>query len=704
MRFFPFLLLLSFLPSVGLAAQGDSTRVDSVSASRLPEVVVTIPRHRTVSSNVPGAVTVLDRAEMTRGRRTIGLDEALSGVAGLLVSNRENFSLDQRLSIRGFGSRANFGMRGVRLLVDGVPQTLPDGQSQLTNLDLAAIDRVEILHGASSALYGNAAGGVVQFTSRTPTVEGTTSLLRFQAGSHGMTRAHSWTGVKRGNTTASLAMSRTDLDGFRDHSAARFVQGAGRVDQRVGLWSFGFRAAVADAPKAQNPGALTEIEANQTPTMAAPNNVARGADKDVTQTQLSFHAQRDWIGGLTAEAVVFGIWRDLDNPLATPPPAAGSPTEGTFNQIDRWVVGSRLEVTLPLAHRRGRITAGADWQRMRDRRTNLRSIQGRPTAEFLVNQREVVTEFGPFVEAAWVFGSVGLQGGVRYDRLAFTVDDRLRTGDANRSGRRVMSNLSGSIGTTLHLGRSLSTYLSLGTAFESPTSTELVSQPDGTIGLNANLGPQRSTSMEWGLRGALNGASFRFAAYRTLVHDAIVQAREQDGRAVFQNAGQTRHQGMEVDVRVPLGDNANLRGAYTLSDLTFRQYRVPNRASVDTLDGNRLPGVPIHRLRLGLQTRGHGFTLDVDHTISSSVLANDANTLRASSWGAGVTDLRITWITQRSRALGSPFVGIENLFDRRYIGSVTVNGFGGRVFEPAAGRELYIGFSFSLGWPSPALP
>lgn len=706
-------LSLLALPLASAGGQQDSTRTDSTRAARLPDIAVTVTRQTAPLSRIPASISVLNREALTRGRATLGLDEALADVPGVHVANRYNASLDQRLSIRGFGSRSSFGMRGLRLVLDGVPQTLPDGQGQLSNLDLASVDRIEILRGASSALYGNAAGGVLQFSTVLPEERGFTQSFRAQGGTFDTRKWHFLSGFRSDATVASLAVSRMEIDGFRDHSSADQRQVTARLLHDItSRWQLGFRVAVADAPEAKNPGALTAAEAASTPSAAAPNNVARGADKDVTQTQLSVHlegrpgteAGRGAGSGVRTSLGAWVQWRDLDNPLATAPPAPADPTEGTFNTIDRVVLGTRAEAAIPFDGNRGTLTLGADVQRMRDERRNFRSDGGQITTALLVDQRETVSEVGPFAHASWQTGPVVLSGGLRYDRLVFRVRDRVAAGGEDHSGRRVMANVSGSLGATITLDDRHNTWVTAGTAFESPTSTELVSLPGGVIGLNRALGPQRAVSVEWGIRGRQRVAEYSLAVYRITVRDALIQAREQDGRAFFQNAGRTRHQGIEAGLQVRPLTGLSLQGAYTLSDLRFTRFRVTNGSVTDTLDGNRLPGVPLHQLRLGVRSDVGPVTLDLDQTVASGVWADDRNTQQASSWGAGITGLRATWTLGAGRLSGRPFVGVENLFNRRYISAVTVNGFGGRVFEPGASRQVYVGTTLDWGvWSTGAL-
>ena len=274
--------------------------------------------------------------------------------------------------------------------------------------------------------------------------------------------------------------------------------------------------------------------------------------------------------------------------------------------------------------------------------------------------------------------------GLRYDWVRFDLDDRY-TGDGfDDSGARTMSALSGNIGASWTFDDRFVPYVNVSTAFETPTTTELVNQPDGSGGFNPELGPQRAVNYEVGARGQpARGVSYSVALFLGRVTDAIVQQLEVGGRAFFRNAGKTHNDGAEVGLTVSPVNALTLSAAYT-----YARYRF----SGDSLDGNRLPGVPEHFWRLGVRTvLPAGFYADADHTISTSVAADDANTIIVPAWGEGITNLRLGWNGNSGSMRVAPFLGLNNLWDRRYIGSVTLNGVGGRVIEPAPRRVIYLG-------------
>src|SRR5215210_5853568 len=519
----------------------DTAYRDTVPVRELPEITVT--RAPEPLERVPYAVGVLDRTALQRGQQTLGIDEALNNLPGVVVSNRYNFSLDQRISIRGFGSRSNFGVRGLKILLDGVPQTLPDGQSQLTNIDFATIDRAEVLRGASSSLYGNASGGVISFQTQQAAPGPFAQSVRVQGGSgerdgDDFYKWQTWTSGRSGSVSGTLSVSQFKADGFRQHSAAEFRQLNTGLDYAItGSTLARVRLSLADNPEAQNPGALTLAEYLANPDSAAANNIRRGADKDAQQHQLALGLRHFDAAGNEYEATIFGLIRDLANPLAAPPDINPGPSAGTYVAIDRAVGGARLSASRRLgsAETSPRLNAGADVQLMRDDRQNFVHNAGVPTADVFLNQLEKITELGPFAQVQWSPNEhLLISTGLRYDWVRFDLDDRYVGDGFDDSGARTMAALSGNIGASWSFDTRFVPYVNVSTAFETPTTTELVNKPDGSGGFNPELGPQRAVNYEIGARGQpIPQLGYSIAVFLGRVTDAIVQQAEISGRAFF---------------------------------------------------------------------------------------------------------------------------------------------------------------------------
>lgn len=668
-----------------------------VSATRTPVPLATLPM----------AVQVVERDRISRGRPTWGLDEALASVPGVYAANRYNFSQDQRISIRGFGSRSAFAVRGIKVLVDGIPQTLPDGQGQLTNLELGEADRIEVLRGSSSALYGNAAGGVISVWTSPQIPELITEEARLVVGrftpGRTWTKWQSTTVAPIGAGVAQLTGSRLSYEGERDHSAADSRDLNTRVRFPVGTtWSLSGVLDVGLDPRADNPGSLTAAELAANPDTAPALNVNRHAGKDVTQVQAGATLHRALSDGGDFALTVFGLSRDLKNPITT-----------TYIGLQRVDYGVRTTVSraMPVGSLRHRLTAGFDFQRQRDNRLNWNYLDtpgdsARRDTSRALDQVERVTEVGPFVQSALELSSrTTLTAGLRYDWVQFDVRDRLITPtNPDDSGDRMMRSLSGSIGIAVNPSDALTVYGNVGSSFETPTTTELANRPDTAGGFNTGLEPQTAWNYEVGARGRVGTrATYSIALFQADVRGELIPYEIAAPRFFYRNAGSSRHRGVELGTDLTLLDGVRLNLAWTYADYRFRRYSFTTGAQTFTLDGRELPGVPKHWLHLTLQARptiAHGAWVEVEQTYSSGYLVGDtvstsaANARTSPWWG---TVLRLGWEGWVGGTRWAPFLGVNNLFNHRYVSSIVINAARDRFYEPAPGRNVYLGFVLGAG-------
>jgi len=677
---------------------------DTLKPHILPVVTVSATRVELPLTKIPLSIQSVDRDQISRARPTWGLDEALVTVPGVFVANRYNFSQDQRISIRGFGARSAFAVRGIKILLDGIPQTLPDGQGQLTNLELGEVDRIEVLRGSSSALFGNASGGVLSIWTRPPAIENVHQETRFVAGRFGERSDRTWnkwqstTAMRVGGGTAQVTVSRLDYEGERDHSAAdqRVLNARLRMPIADG-WSLMLVTDVGDNPRADNPGSLTlaELQANRDTVPAL--NTNRNAGKDVTQIQSGATLHRAMTNGGEATFTIFGLTRDLKNPITT-----------TYIDLDRVAYGARSSVTYPLslgslAHR---LTAGFDFQRQRDDRENFNYLNTpgdsatRSDVRSL-NQLEHVTEFGPFVQSALELSPrTTLMAGLRYDWVKFSVRDRLIVGtNPDDSGERLMRALSSSLGIAVNPSTNLTVYGNVGSSFETPTTTELANSPSGAGGFNTGLKPQHAWNFELGTRGSLDRRfTYSVALFQAEVRDALIPYEIAAPRFFYRNAGSTRHQGVEVGGDLSVVPGVSLGAAWTYSDYRFREYSFTDTAGTHVLDGRRLAGIPDNWLHLTIRARPAalaGVWAEVQPTYSSGYLVSDVVNTRTSPWWS--TNVRAGWDGSAGSMRLAPFIGINNAFNHQYVSSVVINAARGRYYEPAPGRNVYLGISIGAG-------
>ena len=685
------LACVSFLLPAVAVAQTDTARSDSVYT--LPPMA-SVARTNLPVGRLPGAIDVVSAAVLLQFRPALALDEALGGVPGVFIANRWNFSLDQRVSIRGFGARSQFGIRGVKVLLDGIPQTLPDGTGQLTNVELTAADAIEVLRGPGSALYGNATGGVISIRSREMTA---VPFRRIQQDARLVSgplysKWNTTSFLRLGTGALALTASRMRFHGERQHSAADFRNVNARYTADLGRMHLAAHASVGDDPVADNPGALTAAELAANRDSAAAINMTRDAGKDVRQLQGGVSLRGGIGGNASFEVALFGVDRRLRNPQTF-----------AYIGIDRTAYGARasLQTRLPLPTRNG-LTLGVDLQRQRDDRTNVGNNGGQPDTVRQLDQLERITEVGPFALAQVdLHERLTMSIGGRYDRVTFQVDDRLvNGGNPDDSGRRTMSAASGTLGLAFALPSGGTAYVNAGTSFETPTTTELTNRPDTAGGFNASLRPQQSAGIEAGVRGTvwrsagllwwLHGS---LALYRAHVRDALIsyQIPSSPGRVFFQNAGRTRHQGIEASLAL----NPLLRVSYTHSDFRYRSYTVRGHV----LDGRRVPGIPAHQLQATWSFRPYasagGPWLEVQHTHTANVLVDDTLDIRSAGWSTA--DVRAGWHGAIGNVRLAPFIGVSNVFDKAYVGSVVINAANGRYYEPAPGRHWHIGMAVRFG-------
>jgi iron complex outermembrane receptor protein len=683
---------------------GASPVPDTTRPYTLPAVVVSVTRNELPLAKTPLSIQSVDRDQISRARPTWGLDEALVTVPGVFVANRYNFSQDQRISIRGFGARSAFAVRGIKILIDGIPQTLPDGQGQLTNLELGDVDRIEVLRGSASALFGNASGGVISIWTRPPAIESAQQEARFVGGTFGERSGRRWnkwqstTEMRVSGGSGQITVSRLDYQGERDHSAAdqRVLNARLRVPIADG-WSLMLITDAGDDPRADNPGSLTLAELQANRDSVPPLNTNRNAGKDVTQFQSGATLQHTMTNGGEATVTVFGLTRNLKNPITT-----------TYIDLDRVAYGARTSVSypLPLGSLAHRVTAGFDFQRQRDDRENFNYLNtpGDSATHSDVrslNQLEHVTEFGPFVQSALDLSSrATIMTGLRYDWVKFGVRDRLITGtNPDDSGERLMHALSSSLGIAVNPTRSLTVYGNVGSSFETPTTTELANSPSGAGGFNTGLKPQHAWNFEVGARGLLDRRfTYSLALFQAEVRDALIPYEIAAPRFFYRNAGSTRHQGLEVGGDLSVVRGLSLGVAWTYSDYRFREYSFTDTAGIHVLDRRPLAGIPDNWLHVTIRARPAAFGgiwAEVQPTYSSGYLVSDVENTRTSPWWS--TDVRAGWDGSAGSMRLAPFIGINNAFNHKYVSSVVINAARGRFYEPAPGRNVYLGMSIGVG-------
>ena len=603
---------------------------------------------------------------------SLSLDRVLRGVPGVWINDRGHYALGERLVIRGMGWRAAFGVRGVQVLLDGIPLTLPDGQTTLDVADPSFVRQAEVIRGPSSLFWGNGSGGVL-FLSTAATRDTASARLRILGGSYGQRQIAGEAAVPLGQHRLHVYASDVHRDGYRAYSEGGFTRAGLHGDFDLGTKSRLQLMGAAAFQDTQSPGSLTQEQTEADRRQADSRNVSTSAGKESTQLQggATLHHETP-IGLLSATA--YGLIRRLDNPLSF-----------TYIDLDRTVGGVRLQLQDRIDRLGWGVGIDAGWQR--DDRLNLNNEGGHPGDEVSLDQQERVRNLSAFGTLTYTLtASLSATGGLRLDAIHFAMDDRLLE-NGDESGERDFSAVSPAVGLSYRLGAAL-LFANVSSAFETPTTTEFVNRPDGTGGFNPELDPQRTLGFEVGARGSVpeTRVRFDFALYRLNISDRLLPFQNEEGRTFFRNAGKNTHQGVEVALHWLPHPTTEVQITYTGNQFVFA-----NDPNAD----NRIPGVPDHHLYAGLRTTQRGFQGQVSAEVVTDAYTDDSNS--AQTDGYVVVDLYGGHTgLQLGRTLVQPFVRLQNLFDTQYNASVVVNAFGGRFYEPAEGRAFQAGVNVSL--------
>ena len=671
------LAVLVLLPQALRAQVPDTTTADTMKVA-LPEVTVEAARAAETEASAPFAVTIDTRSpsEVALSSAT-SLEDVLRPLPGIWVNDRHHFALGERISVRGVGYRSNFGVRGVQVLYDGIPLTLPDGQAFLDVVDPAVVRRVELIRSPASVFWGNGSGGVL-FQSSRPPASAPPLRARIQGGSFGR-----WQGLLEGTGAAGAwtlhgYTSGHRQDGFRAHSQGYRLRAGLNASRPLGPATTLRLTAAGDVQDTENPSSLTRQQFEADPSQARPAFEAVNAGKQSGQGQVGAFVEHD-LGGATLAGSGYYLYRSLENPLS-------------FGYItyDRHSGGGRLALRRTTGRLEGGVGLDAGLQ-SDDRAEFTPSPDGTRGDSLTLEQRETVLSGAAFGYLRYnATDRLALTGGLRVDRLQFRADDALRA-DGDQSGRRTFSSVSPSLGVTYRLGPAR-LFAHYSTAFETPTAAELSNRPGGGGGFNQEVDPQRTRGFEVGTRGVLADGALQFdlALYRLRVDDLISSYETPSGREVYDNLAANTHDGIEARLTWRPAPAVELAARYTGS-----RFVIDEAQRAPALDGNRVPGIPARRMYLHTQVERGGLWARLSGEGVSQFYTDNANTATAPRYVLVTLE-----VGHRGFPVGGvtvqPFATIENLLDERYASSVVVNAFGGRYYEPGPGRAVMLGLNVSL--------
>lgn len=681
------------LAACPLAAWPQAVDADRLQPQSLDPVVVTGSREPTPRRALPAAVDTVEAGAIHEGQLRVNISDALVRVPGVVANNRQNYAQDLQVSIRGFGARASFGVRGVRLIQDGIPLTMPDGQGQTGLFDLDGAQRIEVLRGPLSVLYGNSSGGVIQVVSDLdPGQTFAGGGLWVGEDDSGRTMWEARSDLREGRGVVAGNLSRFQTDGYREHSRTR--RDALNLRARTVL---GERSSLTlivnhlDQPDTLDPLGLTAEQLAQDRRQPGNNALVFHTRKSVRHSQAGVAWRLDLSDTQNLRVSAYGGTRQVEQFLAFSGAAATS--SGGVVDLDRQFAGAGLE----WQGRFGPVLwiAGLDHDRSQERRRGFVNNNG-TAGDTRRDEDNDAANTDARVQARWTpRPGWTVVGGMRHSRVRFEIEDRYVTGtNPDDSGSRAFRRDSAMLGLNVEVRPGWHVHASAGRGFETPTLAEIAYRPDGQPGSNLALQPARHDTWELGFKARLTpGHEAALTGFRTRVRDEIVIFGNVGGRSTFANAGRTSRHGWEASWHARWSAQWESVLALTWLQARFDEYV----SAGQDYSGNRLPGVPQRSAFAELVWRpAQAWHLGLEWRAVDALPANDANS--AFAGGYGVAHLRWGYEAEHGPWRVRAFARVDNVADRAYVGSVIVNAANAQFYEPAPTRRFSAGLNLQRHW------
>ena len=698
-------VLACFVASLSIPAKGQTV---------LDEVVVSANRQEQQAFDAPAAINSVGVETLSVAGPQVNVSEALSRIPGISASNRNNYAQDPQISIRGFGARAAFGVRGIKLVTDGIPASIPDGQGQASTFALTSTDRIEVLRGPLAVLYGNSSGGVIQAFTRNASETPEVSLMAY-TGSYGLRRGDVQFSTTSGQAGLLGDYSYFETDGYRVNSAAKRTQFNGKYDLKQSeKTQLSFIVNIWDQPYAQDPAGLDATQVANDRTLAGTNTVLRRVRKITSQEQIGSTLRHEDSSGRTWEGRIYGGQREnlqYQNGIAATGPV------GSWVGLDRDYYGLGLSVsqTREIAGIPAVMTVGLESDYSKERRqggaTGVGSTPpGEKSGALTRDEDNIAQSRNAFVVGNFLVSErYSVTAGARLGEVRFESQDFISATVDVGSGKIRYSQFSPVLGVTRHVSPTINIFLNYGRGFETPTLAEIAYVKN--VGSNMNdkafrsdIRAAKNEQVELGFKRLLGDRqSFSGTLFWVETIDEIVTDLNRGGQASFKNAPKTRRLGSEFSWHAIFSKHWRSVVAFTYIDAEYTQafesqrFQFPSVVTDTVNSGNKLPAVPSHSLFAELewaQARNaraiaQGWSAGIELQSVGRRYANDTNTLSsdpfetlalraAYSKSVGITDLQF-------------FARIDNALDEKYVGSVIVNAANDRVFEPSPPRNWMVG-------------
>lgn len=669
-----------------IACSSANAQNDSLKIIELDSVEIKALRIPTLAKQQPFSIANYTATTLQETRQQLSLQEYLAHIPGLFTMNANNYAQDLRISIRGFGTRSAFGIRGVKIIIDGIPETTPDGQGQIDNLNLGIVENIEVLKGPSSALYGNASGGIINITTKQNfSADFLEAGLTF--GSYNNQQYQITSGLVRKNSKIILQGTHTLSDGYRDQSGIKNTNLNLRWFQKLSSKSkINFQANYTNSPISDDAGGLTLDEVNAGRKQARNRNIQFATGEAIEQFKIG--STYNYSINENQDIQLYGFYnhRNFEGLL---PFNFGGLVELNRNYFGQ---GGHYSIKSPITTGRNVLQLGYDFATQKDQRQRFANDDGIKGFNTL-NQDEYFTNIAFYALDHFYIKKWLITAGIRFDNNTLKVtDQKLDNGD--QSGDIDLFSVNPSFGINYELADRLNVYGNFRSSFETPSLSELSANPTGEDGFNSSLNPQRAYNYEMGLKGlAFKRLSFDLTLFYINTNNDLIpfELEASPDRTFYRNAGTTERTGLELSSTYTINHEFSIQGSYTYSDFKYKLFTLPDA----DLSGNALPGIPKHYAALSfLYQNTKGLNARLQHRFVDLIYANDANSVSEPSYHT--TDFSISYRFKGQKSIWTPFFGINNIFDTKYSDNIRLNAFGARYYEPAPGTNFYAGIRYKL--------
>ncbi len=688
----------------------------------LSPVVVTATRVQQNSFDLPVSIDVVQQDDLD-GQLGMTLSESLIRIPGITAQNRTQMAQDPQISTRGFGARSTFGVRGIRVYVDGIPMSTPDGIANPGNVDIGTLSSIEVMRGPFSSLYGSSSGGVINLITK-DAPKNTEIGGGILGGSYGTDKEFGYATGTVDNVEYLVNYSKFSSDGYRDHSENSKDQATIKLkttfanDTKVSVL-FNWMDQTAN-----DPGGLTAPEVAANPKQASANNLSQNARVKRDNTQAGINIEHAINDSNTLNLITnVGNRSNLQYLYSAAYSGAPLRVNGRASAIDRDFWGTDLRWTNKgnFLDKPYQLSAGLSYGYQNDHRTDDMADGGNmsvpplgdPTKYKLRDEKNISYNFDQYIQGQWsVLSNLDLHAGVRHTDVTFKVEDNIAnqtlvTGDTltykfkDGSGKVSHQDTTPVIGAVWKLTPTFNVYANVGKGFETPTFIEMAYADTNGNGPNLGLKPSTSDNYEVGTKFFVgDNTRASISAFKIKTENEIVSASANSAYATYTNAGKTERNGVEFSIDSALPHNFNVYGAYTYLNAEFKSAfdTVYKTTTSHILVGNKISGTYKDQLygELSWKYPQLGFSTAVEARLNSFVYANDTNFDKAA--GYGVVNLRAAFDQKIDHWRLTEFVRVENIADKNYIGSVKNNDTSGRFYEPSAGRNWIAGVNASYSF------